>query len=123
MVTLILQEEDLISSLQNAVLNLQAELERLQGLIQAAMDEHEAKQKHIDVSALLTLAHRFIFKNRTHDVIDTLDYTSSNSITIVLRVPISRKGSGSPTTTILGFFLAPSMTTTMVVWLERMTRV
>ena len=49
-----IQEEGVISALQNAMLNLQAELERLQALIQAAMDEHANKQKHIDVSSVET---------------------------------------------------------------------
>ena len=36
--------------IQNTVLKIQAELEKLQSLIQTALDEHKIKQKHIDVS-------------------------------------------------------------------------
>ncbi|XP_076803838.1 uncharacterized protein LOC143447533 isoform X2 [Clavelina lepadiformis] len=42
------KESDTIANMQNALLNLQAELEKLYRLVNAAMEEHDAKQKHID---------------------------------------------------------------------------
>ncbi|XP_076803841.1 uncharacterized protein LOC143447533 isoform X5 [Clavelina lepadiformis] len=42
------RESDTIANMQNALLNLQAELEKLYRLVNAAMEEHDAKQKHID---------------------------------------------------------------------------
>ncbi|XP_078483871.1 uncharacterized protein LOC100186493 isoform X1 [Ciona intestinalis] len=46
--TLKQQEAATITNIQNALLNLQAEMEKLNRLVHSAIDEHTAKQKHID---------------------------------------------------------------------------
>ncbi|XP_078483875.1 uncharacterized protein LOC100186493 isoform X4 [Ciona intestinalis] len=42
------REAATITNIQNALLNLQAEMEKLNRLVHSAIDEHTAKQKHID---------------------------------------------------------------------------
>nr|XP_039267414.1 glutamine-rich protein 2-like isoform X3 [Styela clava] len=42
------QESSAITGIQTALLNLQAEMEKLTRLVNTALDEHEVKQKHID---------------------------------------------------------------------------
>uniref|UniRef100_H2YWT8 DUF4795 domain-containing protein n=1 Tax=Ciona savignyi TaxID=51511 RepID=H2YWT8_CIOSA len=42
------QDATTITNIQNAMLNLQAEMEKLGRLVHSAIDEHAVKQKHID---------------------------------------------------------------------------
>lgn len=42
------QESSTVTGIQTALLNLQAEMEKLTRLVNSALDEHEVKQKHID---------------------------------------------------------------------------
>ena len=60
----ILQGEDVITNIQNNILDMKAEIEKLTESLQTSFEEHESKQKHIDVSAWLWFAAHVIDHHR-----------------------------------------------------------